>query len=87
MHVMSQITLRDLPEPLEREIRREAHRQSSSLNRTIIGILEKGLGLESRLNKKRDLASLAGTWDEAALAEFQDATSVFEMIDSENWQP
>jgi hypothetical protein len=83
---MSQITLRDLPEPLEREIRREAHRRGSSLNKAIIGILEKGLGLQSRLDKKRDLASLAGTWDQAALAEFQDATSVFETIDAENWQ-
>jgi hypothetical protein len=83
---MSQITLRDLPEPLEREIRREAKRRGSSLNKAIIGILEKGLGLQSKLDKKRDLASLAGTWDEAALAEFQDATSVFETIDAENWQ-
>ena len=83
---MSQITLRDLPEPLEREIRREAKRRGSSLNKAIIGILEKALGLQSRPDKKRDLGSLAGTWDEAALAEFQDATSVFETIDAENWQ-
>jgi len=83
---VSQITLRDLPEPLEREIRREAHRRGSSLNKAIIGILEKGLGLQSRKDKRRDLTSLAGTWDEAALAEFQDATSVFETIDAENWQ-
>jgi hypothetical protein len=83
---MSQITLRDLPEPLEREIRKEAQRRGSSLNKVIISIIEKGLGLQSRLGKKRDLTSLAGTWDEAALAEFLDATSVFETIDAENWQ-
>jgi plasmid stability protein len=83
---MSQITLRNLPVPLEREIRQEARRRGSSLNKAIIGILEKGLGMDSRPDKKRDLASLAGTWDEAALREFQDATSVFETIDAENWQ-
>jgi hypothetical protein len=83
---MSQITLRDLPEPLEREIRKEARRRGSSLNKAIISILEKGLGLQSGIEKKRDLATLAGTWDEAALTEFQNATSDFEKIDNENWQ-
>lgn len=83
---MSQITLRDLPEPLEQEIRKEAHRRGSSLNKVIISILEKGLGLQSGIDKKRDLASLAGTWDEAALTEFQNATTVFEKINEENWR-
>jgi hypothetical protein len=83
---MSQITLRDLPEPLEREIRREAHRKGLSLNKMIIAMMEKALGMQSLLNKKRDLESLAGTWDEAALAEFQQATSVFETIDAEDWK-
>ncbi len=83
---MSQITLRNLPGPLEKEIRKEARRRGSSLNRTVIGILERGLGMQSGQDKKRDLASLAGTWDEAALAEFREATSVFDKIDRENWQ-
>jgi hypothetical protein len=83
---VSQITLRNLPEPLEREIRKEARRQDSSLNKVIIVILEKGLGMHVSQNKKRNLAPLAGTWDETALAEFQDATSVFDKIDAENWQ-
>jgi hypothetical protein len=83
---MSQITLRDLPEPVEREIRREARRRGSSLNKVIISLLQKGLGMSSELEKKRDLANLAGTWDKDALAEFQDATSIFETIDAENWQ-
>ena len=83
---MSQITLRDLPEPLEKEIRKEARRKGSSLNKTIIAIIEKGLGLPSGSDKRRDLTSLAGTWDEAALAEFNKATSVFGTIDTENWQ-
>ena len=83
---MSQITLRNLPEPLEREIRKEARRRGLSLNSAIIAILEKGMAMEPRLDKKRDLTSLAGTWHEAGLAQFQDATAVFEKIDAENWQ-
>jgi len=84
---MSQITLRDLPVSLEREIRREAERRGLSLNKTIIGILEQGLGHSPATNKKRDLSALAGTWDDAALSEFRESTSVFETIDSEIWQP
>lgn len=83
---MSQITLRDLPESLEREIRREARRQGMSLNKTIIAVLSKSLGMESVEGKKRDLSSLAGTWDEAAGAEFSTAVSIFQKIDKENWQ-
>ena len=84
---MSQITLRDLPPSLEREIRREAQRRGLSLNKTIIGILEEGLGLPPRVDKKRDLSALAGTWDNAALTEFRGSSSLFDTIDTEDWQP
>ncbi len=83
---MSQITLRDLPEPVEKEIRKEAKRRGSSLNRVIISLLEKGLGMSPDQEKKRDLAALAGTWNEAELAAFREATSLFDAIDAENWQ-
>jgi hypothetical protein len=84
---MSQITLRGLPEPLEREIRKQARRRGSSLNKLIISILEKGLGVQSAHGKKRDFSSLAGTWDAAAFSEFTKAQGAFETIDAENWQP
>ena len=84
---MSQITLRDLPEPLEREFRKQAQRRGSSINKLIISILEKGLGLQSAQGKKRDLSSLAGTWDEAAFSEYAQAERAFETIDTENWKP
>lgn len=85
-HAMSQITLRDLPEPVEREIRKEARRRGSSLNKVIISLLRKGLGMGSEHDKRRDLSNLVGTWDDAALREFQDSTSQFELIDEEIWK-
>ena len=84
---MSQITLRDLPEPVEKEIRKEAKRRKSSLNKVIISLLEKGLGMHPGMEKKRDLAGLAGTWNQEEAAAFREATSPFETIDAENWQP
>lgn len=52
----------------------------------IISLLEKGLGMSPDQEKKRDLAALAGTWNEAELAAFREATSLFDAIDAENWQ-
>jgi hypothetical protein len=83
---MSQITLRDLPDHVEKEIRKEAGRRGSSLNRVIISLLEKGLGISPGGKKKRDLAALAGTLDESKLAAFREETSLFDNIDAENWQ-
>jgi hypothetical protein len=83
---MSQITLRDLPEPLERQIRREAHRNRMSLNKTIIRMIEKGLGVKAEAEMKRDLSGIAGTWNESAYKELQDSQSIFQAIDAENWR-
>jgi len=43
---MSQLTLRNLPEPLEREIRMDARRRGSSLNKAIIGTGARLLSLD-----------------------------------------
>ncbi len=83
---MSQITLRGLPEPLEREIRRQARRRGSSLSKAIIELLERAVGFNHPSPKKRDLSSLAGTWDEAAFSEFEKAVSAFGEIEPEIWQ-
>jgi len=83
---VSQITLRDLPEPLEREIRREARRRGLSLNKTIIAVLSERLGFQSHVGRRRDISSLAGTWDDAALNEFSKATATFERIDEDLWK-
>ncbi|HUX21133.1 MAG TPA: hypothetical protein VMW69_07815 [Spirochaetia bacterium] len=83
---MSQITIRDLPEPLEREIRREARRRGLSLNKTIAAVLSEHLGFQPEVGQRRDLSTLAGTWDEAAWNEFRSATAAFETIDTELWK-
>jgi plasmid stability protein len=83
---MSQITVRGLPESLEREIRRRARRHGSSLSRTVIELLEGALGFRSPTPRKRDLTSLSGTWDAAALTEFQQSVAQFGEIDAEIWQ-
>lgn len=85
---MSQISLRNLPPALERELRIRARRNKQSLNRTITELLARSLGLSSlgsRGAKKRDLSGLKGTWTAAEAAEFDRATAIFEAIDPELW--
>lgn len=84
---MSQITIRKIPENIERQIRDLSQKNQCSLNQTVITLLGKALGTEEKSHKKRDLSGLAGTWDNEQAEEFEKNTAVFEQIDVEIWQP
>lgn len=84
---VSQITLRHLPENLERQIRRLARENNASINKTIIRLLQKSLGIIPDENKQRDLGDLSGKWSNKAAKEFEENTRIFETIDNEIWMP
>ena len=84
---MSQITLRQIPDNLERQLRILAQQHKTSLNKTIIFLLQQALGLSENSRKARDLSDLKGTWDSAQAAEFEENTKIFERIDREIWGP
>jgi hypothetical protein len=83
---MSQITLRKLPEELETRLRALARESHTSLNKTIISVLLKALGLAQESRKKRDLDDLSGTWSASEAEEFDKSTAIFEQIDPEVWR-
>ena len=83
---MNQITLRDIPAEIEQYIRDNAKKKGQSINKTILEFLQKGLGLQGNGKKRRDLSSLAGTWDTSDLQEFNENTKMFEQIDDEMWK-
>ncbi len=83
---MSQITIRKIPENIERQIRTLAQKNQCSLNQTVIKLLGKALGTEEHGKRKRDLSRLAGTWDKVQTEEFEKNTKIFEQIDEEVWQ-
>ena len=58
----------------------------TSLNKTIIAILLKAMGLSSGGRKKRNLDDLSGSWNSSEAEEFEKNTAVFERIDPEIWQ-
>ncbi len=82
---MSQITLRDMPEVLDHQLRSLAKKNHNSLNKTIQVILLEALGLSENENKKRDLSDLAGLWSQEEFDEFEKNTAIFEDIDDEIW--
>jgi hypothetical protein len=71
---------------VERQIRRIARETGTSINKTIIDLLKKSLGLRDTENKMRDLSDLAGAWSEEEVREFEENTQVFEHIDEEIWR-
>lgn len=83
---MRQITLRQVPENIDVLIRLMSKKQNRSINKTIIALLEKALGLKDNSNKKRDLSKLAGTWEKSQSEEFIKNTKVFDKIDREIWE-
>lgn len=59
-----QHTLRDVPESVDRELRRRARREKRSLNRVAVEALARGLGVDPAAAKQRDLGDLTGRWRE-----------------------
>lgn len=82
---MRRMTVRQIPEDVERELRQLASRNETSLNQTVIAALRRGLGLTPLSNRRRDLSNL-GEWTSADAAEFDRNTQVFRQIDVELWQ-
>ena len=83
---MSQITLRKLPEELDRRLRRHARKKGKSINATAIRLLKKSLGLVDGTGKRRDLSGLAATWTGQEAAQFKGATAIFNKIDKDLWE-
>ncbi len=83
---MNQITLRQIPENVDTLIRQLSKAQKKSINKTIIELLEKALGVSRNSTKKRDLSQLAGTWEESQFEEFEKNIAQFDTIDNEIWK-
>lgn len=56
-----QYTVRSIPAGLDRALREWAHKRNASLNRAIVDVLKKGIGIEEE-QEHSDLDDLIGTW-------------------------
>ena len=85
---MKAITLRNIPPQLARVLEREAKASSTSLNRTVIRILQRAAGLgneQPSRSKYTDLDDLAGSWSPEAAQAFEKDLAVQRQIDPELW--
>jgi hypothetical protein len=86
---MNTLTLRQIPVPVEKGIRRVARETHQSLNKTAIEILSKGVGIgphNGKSRKRRDLKSVIKPWSEDEYKQFQRDTEQFSLIDEEMWR-
>ena len=84
--MIAQMTLRQVPDEVQKGLRAKAQKTGRSLNRATIDLLEKALGIRSKATKKRDLSHLAGQWDRDECRLFDRNMEVFERIDAEVWR-
>ena len=83
---MNQMTLRKIPEELERQLRRVAKERGQSLNKTAIELMMEALGLKKEPERKRDLSQLAGSWSQEEADAFDRNVQIFEQVDEEMWR-
>ena len=83
--MIAQMTLRRIPDAVEKKLRARSRQSGHSINRTTIELLEEALGVKPVEGKKRDLSMLSGGWQEAEYREFERHTAMFEKIDKEVW--
>lgn len=83
--MIAQMTMRQVPDAVEKKLRARAQKTGRSINRTAIELLEEALGIKPSDGKKRNLSMLAGRWNETDYKEFQSHTAKFDRIDEDIW--
>jgi len=86
---MNTFTLRNIPAPVEKSLRRIALEAHKSLNQTTLDLLAKATGVSPDTNttkKKRDVSTVFVPWSQEEREEFQKNMKLFEGIDEEMWQ-
>jgi predicted transcriptional regulator len=79
-----QMTLRQIPDKLNRRLREVARQEAKSLNRVALEALEKGLGIAEDAVEYHDMDDLAGTW--VADAEFDRVIEELDRVEPGIWK-
>ncbi|HEV2398976.1 MAG TPA: hypothetical protein VGS27_18670 [Candidatus Sulfotelmatobacter sp.] len=78
-----QYTIRNVPDVLDKALRRTARERGKSLNEVTVEALARGAGVAEQSLPQRDLGDVAGTWHEDAA--FDNALKAQDTIDQEIW--
>ena len=87
---MKQLTIRGIPDEVERRIRKEARQKGVSLNKAALAMLEKASGINRQGKSKRpshhDLDHLCGIWNKTEAREIEKHVSLHREIDEALWK-
>ena len=82
----SHLSIRGLPLDVAHGLERERRQRGTSLNRTVIDLLRRALGLLPDHPYDNGLGRHAGTWSATDLRSFEEATRCFECVDPDLWR-
>ena len=80
----NQMTLRRIPDKVNRKLREVARKEAKSLNLVALEALEKGLGLADEPIEYHDLDDLAGSWIQDP--EFEKVVAELDRVDPGLWK-
>ena len=83
---MKTLSLRGIDEEMEKALKKEAQKEKTSVNTTILNLIRESIGLRKRHKVYRDLDELAGTWNEKDEEAFKENTQFFDTINEEIWK-
>jgi plasmid stability protein len=86
---MKAITLRNLPPEVAKTIHQRAKQKKTSVNKTVIELLEESVGgkPKKKVNVRyHDLDHLIGTWTKEEAEQFDKITKSFRTIDPDLWK-
>lgn len=82
------VTLRNLPPDLVQVLQKETKRKGLSLNKAVIGLLQKNTGLSGKkeTSSYHDLDALSGCWTRKEAKRFEKALTAQRTLDLELWK-
>lgn len=87
---MKQITLRGIPDEVEKVIKKEVKTKGLSLNKAFISLLKRATGIGPKGKKKKtlyhDLDNLFGVWKKEESTAFEKNLKYQRKIDEELWK-
>jgi hypothetical protein len=85
---LKSLTIHNIDNSLLMLLREKAKKEDKSINQTVKEIMEQSVGIKSKKNDayNSEFKDLCGIWPENDVWEFENATSDFEKIDSEDWR-
>jgi len=87
---MKQLTIRGIPDEVQRAIEREAKRKRKSKNKIVVSLLEQATGVKpgksSRVELYHDLDHLSGSWSAKEAERFEKHLAKQRKTDEDLWK-